>query len=308
MTDTELVASILAGDLRALEALMRRHKGILLRTARAILRDDAEAEDAVQEAWVQAYRALGTFRGEAKLSTWLARIAANASLMRRRGSARDAHLEIDEETIASSIASPDSDAASRQIRMRLEEQIEALPTVYRAVFRLRALEERTVEETAAALGIPQATVRTRYFRARNLLREALAEERLQRASLPSLVISERDLGRLISLRPHAALLRELERAEVVASQFAPVLDAVTMNCQVSYTDEASGAQRRINLVYPHEAAGCACCVSILAPVGTALIGLRTGHAIEWDFGHGGRRRLRVDEVIHANCPLNAATA
>src|SRR5918992_1330138 len=83
-TDTELIARILSGDMRALETLMRLHNRALYRTARAILRDDAEAEDAVQEAYLQAYRALGTFRGESKLATWLVRITANEALMRRR--------------------------------------------------------------------------------------------------------------------------------------------------------------------------------------------------------------------------------
>src|SRR5918999_3899064 len=85
-TDTELIGRILSGDMRALETLMRLHNRTLFRTARAILRDDAEAEDAVQEAYIQAYRKLGTFRGESKLSTWLVRIAANEALMRRRRS------------------------------------------------------------------------------------------------------------------------------------------------------------------------------------------------------------------------------
>src|ERR687895_1633600 len=83
-TDTELIGRILSGDMRALETLMRFHNRTLFRTARAILRDDAEAEDAVQDAYLQAHRKLGSFRGESKLSTWLVRIAANEALMRRR--------------------------------------------------------------------------------------------------------------------------------------------------------------------------------------------------------------------------------
>jgi RNA polymerase sigma-70 factor, ECF subfamily len=82
--ETELIASTLAGDLRALETLLRRHRRTLYRTARAILRDDAEAQDAVQDACIQAYRGLAGFRGESKFSTWLVRIVANEALMRRR--------------------------------------------------------------------------------------------------------------------------------------------------------------------------------------------------------------------------------
>lgn len=304
MTDIELVGSILAGNKPALEELVRRHQRTLLRTARAILRDDAEAEDAVQEAYLQAYRALATFRGESKLSTWLVRITVNEALRRRRN-AKGAPAEVDMESLASGAASPESDAAGRQLRRRLDQRIEGLSEAYRTVFRLRALEELSVEETSAALGIPEATVRTRYFRARGLLRQTLAEESAQRGSLEaSLVITDEDLKRLTSLKPHAALLRELERAVVVSPKAATLVDAVTMNSQVLYTDEASGAQRQINVVYPHEEGGCACSVSILAPLATALIGLRAGQAIEWDFAEGGHRRLRVDKVIHRDCPLN----
>ena len=74
-----------------------------------------------------------------------------------------------------------------------------------------------------------------------------------------------------------------------------------MNTQVFYTDETTGVRQHLNLVYPQEAGGCACCVSILAPVGTALLGLSAGQAIEWDFPDGAHRRLRVDQVIHHDC-------
>jgi RNA polymerase sigma-70 factor, ECF subfamily len=178
-TETELVARILAGDLRAFEVLMRIHNRTLYRTARAILRDDAEAQDAVQEGYLQAYRALGTFRGESKLSTWLIRIVANEALMRRRRNARAAALiTMDgtaqpEEACESGQPGPEHEAGCAEMRRLLEARIDALPAEYRAVFVLRALEELTVEETAAALGIPNATVRTRYFRARGLLRAAM---------------------------------------------------------------------------------------------------------------------------------------
>lgn len=178
-TETELIARILSGDLRAFEALMRIHNRTLYRTARAILRDDAEAEDAVQEGYLQAYRSLSTFRGESKLSTWLVRIVANEALMRRRRNARGATVvTMDgsaqaEEACESAQPGPEHEAQRAEMRRLLEARIDALPAGYRAVFVLRALEELTVEETAAALGIPDATVRTRYFRARGLLRAAM---------------------------------------------------------------------------------------------------------------------------------------
>jgi RNA polymerase sigma-70 factor (ECF subfamily) len=160
--------------MRALEKLMRRHNRTLYRTARAILRDDAEAEDAVQEAWLKAYRSLGTFRGGSKLSTWLVRIAANEALMRRRRNARAPLAASDDDfDLISSAPGPEGEAQHGEARQALEARIDALPDDFRAVFVLRALEELNVAETAAALGIPEATVRTRFFRARALLRAAL---------------------------------------------------------------------------------------------------------------------------------------
>lgn len=182
-TDTELIEAARAGDLRALEALMRRHNRMLYRTARAILGDDAEAEDAMQEAYLRAFGALAGFRGESKLSTWLVRIVANEALMRRRRRSRTAAVvpmgpaAADQwSTVISDRPGPDEDAARAEMRTIIEARIDALPESYRAVFVLRALEEMTVEETGAALDIPEATVRTRFFRARALLREGLARE------------------------------------------------------------------------------------------------------------------------------------
>jgi RNA polymerase sigma-70 factor, ECF subfamily len=182
--DAELAVRVAVGEPAAFEALMRRHNRALFRTARAILRDDAEAEDVLQEAYLQAYRAIGSFRGEAKLSTWLARIVANEALMRVRKRARRAEIvplqagmtetEINEIPDENMNDTPERSAQRSEMRRLLEAQIDALPDDYRVVFVLRAVQELSVEETAEALGIPQATVRTRLFRARSLLREGLA--------------------------------------------------------------------------------------------------------------------------------------
>ena len=175
--DTDLIARILSGDMQAFEKLMRLYNRTLYRTARSILRDEAEAEDAAQEAWLKAYRSLGAFRGGSKLSTWLVRIAANEALMRRRRNARAALTEpIDDLDMASSAAGPEREAQGAEARRMLEARIDALPDDYRAVFVLRALEELNVAETSAALGIPEATVRTRFFRARGLLRESIGRD------------------------------------------------------------------------------------------------------------------------------------
>jgi len=172
-------------DARAFEEIMRKHNRMLFRTARAILRDDAEAEDALQEAYVQAFRSMDTFRAESKLSTWLARIVANEALMRLRKRARRAEIVPIEPTTSAAMEqvtdtnmdnAPDSSAERKQMRGLLEAQIDALPDLYRTVFMLRAVEELSVEETAAVLDLPPATIRTRFFRARSLLREALAQK------------------------------------------------------------------------------------------------------------------------------------
>jgi len=172
------------GDKSAFEQLMRRFNRTLFRTARAILRDDAEAEDALQEAYLQAYQAIGGWREEAKLSTWLARIVANEALMRLRKQARRAEIVplqssatlegLNEIPDTDMNKTPEREAQRVEMRRLLEAQIDSLPDDYRAVFMLRAVEELTVEETSKVLGIPEATVRSRLFRARSLLREGLA--------------------------------------------------------------------------------------------------------------------------------------
>jgi len=186
--DRTLVARIVAGDGAAFEIVMRRHNGALFRTARAILRDDAEAEDALQETYLAAYRNLGTFRGDARLSTWLTRIVINQALGRLRARRRDnvvgLHDDLGEpageaggdamdETPA---ASPETGTLRTQLRRLLEREIDALPLAFRTAFMLREVEEMTIDEVAASLEIPEATVRTRVFRARAMLRAALAEE------------------------------------------------------------------------------------------------------------------------------------
>lgn len=187
LSDAQLSLRIAAGDLQAFEQLMRRHNQALFRAARAILRDDADAEEAVQEGYLSAYRAMENFRGESKISTWLMRIVVNEALARRRKDARRAAVvpirsgeiaehEYEAEAAMSDGDRPDALAARGEIRKLLEQKIDALPDVFRAVFVLRALEELSVEETATALDIPEATVRTRFFRARSQLREALSQE------------------------------------------------------------------------------------------------------------------------------------
>ena len=188
LSDAELASRIALGDTRAFELIMRRNNRLLYRTARSILRDDAEAEDCLQEAYLQVFRSIAGFRAEAKLSTWLTRIVINQALAKlRRDKTRDASVSLDNvvdidgrvdglEATHSGPAQPDAAVLREELRGLLERHIDRLPTAFRTVFVLRALEELSVEETAATLGIPDATVRTRFFRARSLLRETLEGE------------------------------------------------------------------------------------------------------------------------------------
>lgn len=173
--DESLVARVVAGDTAAFEGLMRRHNRRVFRATRAILRNDEEAEDAMQEAYVSAFAHLRDFGGRARFSTWLVRIAVYEALGRLRRGKRLTSLEdveLEEEPMATT-RSPEGHASDVQLRAVLEEAIDALPVVFRTVFVMRAVEELSVEETAEALDIPPETVRTRHHRARALLRDSL---------------------------------------------------------------------------------------------------------------------------------------
>ncbi len=172
LSDMQLAERVAQRDEGAFEKLMRRHHRVLYRAARSILKDDAEAEDALQDGYLSAFRAISDFRGEAKLSTWLVRIVVNAALARLRKRAAAAQVE---EQSESAPEQPDHAAQRAQTRRVLEAKIDLLPDAFRAVFALRALQELSVAETAVSLDIPQATVRTRFFRARSQLRKALCQ-------------------------------------------------------------------------------------------------------------------------------------
>lgn len=184
--DADLARSVASGDPVAFETLMRRHNRVLYRVARAIVRDDTEAEDVLQIAYLHAYQAMADFRGQSKLSTWLTRIVVNEALVRLRQRGREATVIAIDHAPVDAPERPDPEdpeqdrpealAMRAQTRNLIEAAIDALPEAFRTVFILRALEELSVEETAACLGIPEATVRTRFFRARSLLRESLARE------------------------------------------------------------------------------------------------------------------------------------
>jgi RNA polymerase sigma-70 factor (ECF subfamily) len=184
--EASLVDRLKARDELALVQLMRRYNQRLFRVARAILKSDADAEDAVQEAYLSAWGGIGSFRADARLATWLTRIVINASYARLRkapaatvvslDSVAPGLLDVQENPMTKPVEPPEDAAIRAELRRLLERRIDALPEQFRTVFILRDVEELSVEETAACLSIPDATVRTRAFRARALLREALARD------------------------------------------------------------------------------------------------------------------------------------
>jgi len=172
--DAAIVERVLTGDSALFELLMRRYNRLLFRLARGIVRDDDEARDVVQAAYVRAYYHLEQFRGPDGFKAWLARIAVNEALGRQRR----APTIVDTEQRA--VALPDlaepgpENAASRRDLLRiLQAAIDRLPEEFRQVFVLRGVEQLSIAETAELLGIKPATVKTRFHRARHMLQQQL---------------------------------------------------------------------------------------------------------------------------------------
>ena len=174
LADEEVVARVLAGDTSLFEILMRRYNQRLFRVARGILADDAEAEDVMQEAYVRAFRELAAFRGEARFSTWLTRIACHEALARARKRRRLVPIEgggPPEPPAATS--GPEQEMENRELQVVLREAVEALADPLRAVFCLREIEGLSTEETADSLGLTLENVRVRLHRAKRSLQQAL---------------------------------------------------------------------------------------------------------------------------------------
>lgn len=185
-SDMDLVSLSLTGNDAAFALILRRHNRLLFRSVRSILKNDDDAQEAVQEAYLRAWRALATFRSDAKLSTWLVRIGVNEALGRlRRNGAQvvplNAAVDPDGETLEHDVPAnpddqPDITTMRAQVRQQIEARIDTLPEQFRTVFMLRGVEELSVEEVSAALDVPEATVRSRFFRARGILREGLSRD------------------------------------------------------------------------------------------------------------------------------------
>jgi RNA polymerase sigma-70 factor (ECF subfamily) len=185
--DVEIARQCAARNREAIVAVIAANNQRLFRTAWSILRNRSEAEEAVQSAYVQAFAAIRSFEGRSSLSTWLTRIVINEALGRRRADERR-RRRLEEKGVAvmdsyrdtlmrgSAVEPPDVAIAREQVRTLLEHAIASLPDTFRTVFVLREIEGLSVEQTAEVLGTPEATVKTRLFRARRRMQELLAPE------------------------------------------------------------------------------------------------------------------------------------
>jgi RNA polymerase sigma-70 factor (ECF subfamily) len=175
--DAEIVRRVVQGDVDLFEVLMRRHNPLVYRTIRAILRDEAEVEDAMQQAYLRAYSHLRDFEGHAAFSTWLLRIAINEALGRVRSGARltvvDEIPESEEPLMKEPEESPEQRASVREAVALVEEAVDALPAHHRTVFMLRHVQGLSTAEVAEGLGISEESVRIRLYRAHTAVREAL---------------------------------------------------------------------------------------------------------------------------------------
>ncbi|MDF0699205.1 RNA polymerase sigma factor [Rhizobium sp. MC63] len=192
LTDADLVPLAKIGDEPAIRAIVQRHNQRLFRTARAIIRNDAEAEDVVQASYIKAFANLSAFRGESELSTWLTRITLNEALGRLRAQKNTTGLEeIDMHATSAggqvvqfpsslSATDPEAELSRSQTRHFLEHAVDELPDDFRAIFVLRDVEGMSTDEAASYLGIRPETAKTRLHRARKMMRQSI-EKRLSGA-------------------------------------------------------------------------------------------------------------------------------
>lgn len=182
--EADLLAKLRAGDEAAYAQLVREQTPALLRVTGRLLRSDHEAREAVQDAFVSAFRALPRFRGDSRLGTWIYRIAINAALARLRARSQADEVSLDEwlprfvedgHAAEPSVPWPAADAGAerREVRERVRAAIDRLPDTYRTVVLLRDIEELTTDEAAQALGISPGAVKVRLHRARQALRTLL---------------------------------------------------------------------------------------------------------------------------------------
>ena len=184
--ESALVAQAKAGDQNAFTELVNRYERKIYRLAKNITRNDEDAEDVLQDAFLKAYTHLDNFKGDSKFYTWIVRIAVNEALMRLRKRKTDRSVPLDEpvelgeETVQREIAvwedNPEQQYSQEEWRRILDEAVESLKSDFRTVFVLRDIEELSTEETAETLGISVPAVKSRLLRARLALRETLTRQ------------------------------------------------------------------------------------------------------------------------------------
>jgi RNA polymerase sigma-70 factor (ECF subfamily) len=183
LSDGDVVERVLAGEQALFELLMRRHNQRVFRTARAIVKDDHEVEDVMQQAYMNAFTHLGQFERRAQFSTWLIRITVNEALARRRRMQAATHASADisgtdenMDMVSTPQADPERQAYASELRRVIEAAVDTLPDTYRAVFVLREIEGLTTTETGEGLGLGEEAVKTRLHRARAMMRRAVAAQ------------------------------------------------------------------------------------------------------------------------------------
>jgi RNA polymerase sigma-70 factor (ECF subfamily) len=207
--DLALIKMVLAGDRQAFEALVRKHERRVFRVALAVLGNTEDAEDAMQEAFIKAYRHLDRFRGESKFTTWLTSIAVNEALEKRQArkpsSSLDESMELDSRALPGRFepwtSNPEKLYGKQEIRQLVEAAIKALPPLYRETLVLRDIEEMSAEEAAGALKITVPALKSRLLRARLMLRESLAASFEVRPTLGKKVLhAAEDFGTAMAMR------------------------------------------------------------------------------------------------------------
>ena len=204
--DLSLIDRVLAGDRRCFESLVRRHEGRVFRVTLAVLGNAQDAEEAMQDAFIKAFRHLSQFRREARFTTWLTSIAVNEARQRRKARRDDVSLDDAGEPFVPRRylawrADPEKLYCKQEMRRTIEAAILSLPAIYREAFLLRDLEGMTAEEAAEAIGITVGALKSRLLRARLMMRETLAPSLEQPPTLGTKILNAaQDLGMAVAMR------------------------------------------------------------------------------------------------------------
>ncbi len=211
--DLLLIERVLAGERRAFEPLVRRHERRVYRVTLAILGNVEDAEEAMQDAFVKAFRHLGQFRRESRFTTWLTRIAVNEALQKRQArkdfvsldDSRDVPEQVEKQFTPQRYeewrADPEKLYGKHELRRIIETAIQSLPAIYREAFVLRDVEEMSAEEAAEAIGITVGALKSRLLRARLMMRETLAGSLALPPTLSKKILyAAQDMGMAVAMR------------------------------------------------------------------------------------------------------------